>query len=59
MAKEMYTGKQLAALFKEWREDYAAAKREDAHGLEALRKILDEKAKAPAATKAKDQGMER
>jgi hypothetical protein len=61
MEKEHYTGEELAALFKEMREDYAAAKCEDAHwyGMEALRKFRDAKLNAPAAAMAKDRGIER
>ena len=50
-----------AALFKEMRADYAAGKREDAHGpaSEAFQRILDGKAPAPVAGKGKDNGIER
>jgi predicted amidohydrolase YtcJ len=59
--KEFYTAEELAALFKEIREDEAAAKREDAHcyGTEAFKNILDAKEQAPAAEKTKDKGIER
>jgi hypothetical protein len=61
MHKESYTAEELAALFKEMREDYAAAKREDAHwyGREAFQDIVDGKTKPPAAEKTKDKGIER
>jgi hypothetical protein len=65
MAKESYTAEELAALFKEIREDEAAAKREDAHwyGMAAFEKFLDARKKAPAAEKAQDKetdkGIER
>ena len=51
----------LSALFAENRQDEVAGKREDAHGhgKEALQKILDRTAEAPAAEKGKDQGIER
>ena len=60
MEKESYTPEELAALFRELREDYAAAKREDAHwyGRDAFQKLLDERAKAPAVEKDK-RGLER
>jgi hypothetical protein len=53
--------KEQAALFKELRDDYAAAKRENAHwyGSEAYQRILDAKAKAPAVEKGNDRQMER
>jgi hypothetical protein len=55
------TAEEAAALFKEMRADYAAAKREDAHSdpKETFQKILDGKAEAPAAEKGKDKGIER
>jgi hypothetical protein len=60
------TAKEIAAIFKEWRDDYAAAKREDAHPRsattekEAFQNILDGKTtEAPAAEKSKDKGIER
>jgi len=63
------TAKEIAALFKEWREDYAAAKLRDMYGKqheEALKKILDggteadgKSVEAPAAEKGKDKGIER
>jgi hypothetical protein len=60
------TKKALAALFKEWREDYEAAKREDAHGYgspvagkEASQKSADGKTDAPAAKQRKEKGIER
>jgi hypothetical protein len=56
------TATQRAELFKEWREDEAAAKREDAHGTaeqrKAWREYLEEKLKTPAADTAKDRGNE-
>jgi hypothetical protein len=60
------TAKAIAALFKEWQEDYGAAKREDAHWYgsttterEAFQKILDGKAESPAEPeKGKDRGIE-
>ena len=59
--KEFYTAEELAALFKEIREDEAAAKREDAHwyGMEAFKRILDAKTKAPADEKAKEKRIKR
>jgi hypothetical protein len=61
MYKEYYTAEELAALFKEIREDEAAAKREDAHwhGSGAFKNILDGKAETPVAEKTKDKGIER
>jgi hypothetical protein len=61
------TAKEMAALFREWREDYAAAKREDAHWYgsattekEAFQNILDGKTtEAPAPKKGKEKGIER
>jgi hypothetical protein len=60
------TAKEIAALFKEWREDYAEANREDAHPRyattekEAFQDILDGKTtEAPAAEKGKDRDIER
>ena len=57
------TATQRAELFKEWREDEAAAKREDAHGTpeqrKAWREYLEEKLKVPAADKAEDRGNEK
>jgi hypothetical protein len=62
MMKEL-TAKQRADLFKEIREDEAAAKLEDEHGrrtnTEAYRKFLEAKARAPEADKAEDRGVER
>jgi hypothetical protein len=57
--EELLTGGNLTALFSELRADEAAAKREDAHGLEALRKIAEEKTKTASAEKAKDRDIER
>ena len=64
MAKQI--SKDLAALFKEWEEDYAAAKREDAHARsaptekEAFRKLLNDRTEAQAEPeKGKDRGIER
>jgi hypothetical protein len=61
MVNEFYNAEELAALFREIREDEAARKREDAqrYGSEAFKNILDGKAKAPAAEEAKDKGIER
>jgi hypothetical protein len=61
MEKESYTAEELAALFKEWRNDYAAAKREDAHwyGREAFQEILDGKTEPPAAEKTNGKGIGR
>jgi hypothetical protein len=60
MEKESYTPEELAALFKEIREDEAAAKREDAHWYgKTLRTILNEKSEAPVVEKGKDRGIER
>jgi hypothetical protein len=59
------TAKQQTALFKEWREDEAAAKQEDAYPRsavtekEAFKNILDGKSEAPAPEKVKDNGLER
>jgi hypothetical protein len=48
-------------LFEEWRADYAAGKREDAHryGKETLQKIFDGTTEAAAADQGKDKGIER
>jgi hypothetical protein len=61
MEEESYTAEELAALLKEMREDYAAAKRQDAHwyGREAFPEILDGKTKPPAAEKTNDKSNER
>ena len=63
MEKEFYTAEELAAIFKEMREDYAAGKREEAHwyGREAFQDILDAKTKTPTVEKDKDKdrGIER
>jgi hypothetical protein len=62
MEEERYTAEELAALFNEWREDEAAAKREDAHAnpKEIFRKILDGEMKAPAVENGKEnRGIER
>ena len=58
---EPLSAEEQTALFKEIRADEAAGKLEDAHGTaaqkEAWRKMLEEKAKAPAAGNAKVRGM--
>jgi hypothetical protein len=48
-------------LFEEWRDDYAARKREDAHRYkkESLQKILDVTTEAAAVEKGNDKGIER
>ena len=48
-------------LFEEWRDDYAAGKREDAHRYrkEALQKILGGTTEAAAVEKGNDKGIER
>jgi len=52
----------LSDLFYEWRADYAAAKREDAHwyGKSSLHELrADKSPPQPAATNEKDRGIER
>ena len=55
------TVEQLKALFKEMREDRAAAMREDAHwyGKDVAPENLKEKSKNPARAKDKDRDIER
>jgi hypothetical protein len=57
------TAKQRADLFREWREDDAAAKREDAHGTaeqrKAWREYLEEKLTTPKADTARNRGNEK
>ncbi|HYV37930.1 MAG TPA: hypothetical protein VE988_19755 [Gemmataceae bacterium] len=58
---ETLSCEKLAALFKELREDEAAAKQGDAcrYGKEAFQRLLDAKTKAPAPEKGKDKNIER
>ncbi len=55
------TKEQQAAFFNDMRADEAAVTREDVHryGKEAYQKMIDGTAKAPAAAKAKDRGIDR
>jgi len=53
--EETYTAEELAALFKEIREDEAAGKREGAHPTwQDIYRIMDEEAKVTAVEKGKD-----